>query len=74
MEIPVVDMEIDTEHDDGLYVHSVCHPNAPTWVFVVPGAARVECAVCGKHVVTLALELRQTARYTVVDMICKGDH
>ncbi len=37
--------------DDSRYIHSRCHPYAPTWVKLVRNAVIIECSDCKKVVV-----------------------
>ena len=39
----------DEEHGP-LYLHSRCHPEAPTWTLYEDGVLRVECAECREEV------------------------
>jgi hypothetical protein len=45
-----------TTHD-GLYLHSNCHPEMPTWTHynAVSGTLRIECALCGHPIVRIAV-------------------
>jgi hypothetical protein len=45
-----------TAHD-GLYLHSHCHPETPTWSYYsgVAGTIRIECAECGHVIVNIAV-------------------
>jgi len=36
-----------------VYVHSKCHPTAPSWVILSEHAARVVCAVCEAPILEL---------------------
>ena len=38
-----------------LYLHANCHPAAPPWARYGDGELSVECSVCGKPVVVVAV-------------------
>jgi len=43
---------------DAIFLHSRCHPHAPTWCAASKGSAKllIFCAVCTKEVVVLELK------------------
>lgn len=41
--------ECDEEHDE-VFIHSRCHPSAPTWVRVTPHEVIIECAECEEEI------------------------
>ena len=45
-----------------LYIHSRCHPQAPTWARYTHGTAAlvVECTKCGEAVAEFALSVKET--------------
>ena len=32
--------------DEGMYVHSACHVNSPTWAILAGDVLTIECATC----------------------------
>jgi hypothetical protein len=47
-----------TTHDSEIYLHSRCHPRAPTWASYRAGVLSVTCAACGKQVCAVAVARR----------------
>ena len=37
--------------EDGMWIHSACHPEMPTWCLYADGVLRIECALCKKKIV-----------------------
>jgi hypothetical protein len=45
-------------HDGEIFLHSRCHPQAPTWSSYRAGVMTVSCAVCGRHICAVAVATR----------------
>jgi hypothetical protein len=56
--------DCDHREDPELFLHSVCHPNVPTWVSYdrLVGALTVRCADCERVVVVVAVQEVTDAR------------
>jgi hypothetical protein len=44
--------------EDPLYMHSKCHPEAPTWARYFDGVLTIECSVCRKVIAEFAVASR----------------
>ena len=47
-----------TTHDGEIFLHSLCHPNAPTWASYRGGVLSISCAECGRHICAVAVARR----------------
>jgi hypothetical protein len=48
-----------TRHDGEIWLHSRCHPSAPTWACYRGGRLRIECARCKRPIATIKVARRR---------------
>lgn len=47
-----------TNHNDMFWIHSGCHPTAPTWVINHDGKLVIVCCICGGMIEEIAVAAR----------------